>query len=68
MNNHPSTKVRRRANTNYRCGFANRDEPRQARRERLASVEGYSATAANRHGKNHPLLGLFFGMQAGYIR
>lgn len=60
MNNKPSTKVRRRQNSNYKVGHPNlaKGKPRKES----------SITMLDRHGKDHPKLSLFYDLQSGKVR
>lgn len=60
MNNKPGTKVRRRANSNYKCGKINSAPARKRpHRSRITMEE--------RHGKDHPKLQLFKDIQRGLV-
>lgn len=70
MNNHPSTKVRRRSNSpkvngiGYKCGHANNN----TKRPRPVAKRGPFITMEDRHGKSHPKLQLFKDIQRGVVR
>jgi len=60
MNNKPSTKVRRRQNSNYKAGHANlaKGKPRKES----------GITMTDRHGKDHPKISLYYALQSGAVR
>jgi len=60
MNNKPSTKVRRRQNANYKVGHANQSTGKARKPSGI--------TMSDRHGNNHPKLGLFYDLQSGKVR
>lgn len=60
MNNKPSTKVRRRQNANYKVGHPNHAKGKARKHSNI--------TMADRHGKDHPNLALYYDLQSGKVR